>query len=91
MTTRAAWSRKAYGRDILTGEEWSRVKVFLRESLSFLSSLHSSSTDTAEGDVVIDPDADLRNADWLRIDAAHLRPQDDGPNQRIPCVNSWIC
>ena len=62
---------EAYSRGLLTDDEWARIKQLLREALAFLSSPQKSSTDIIDGKVVIDPDADPRNADWLRIDAAH--------------------
>jgi hypothetical protein len=58
------------GRNLLTDEEWIQIKQFLKEALEFLSGPQKTLTHTADGSVLLDPDADPRNADWLRIDAA---------------------
>ena len=57
-------------RNLLTDDDWARIKEFLREALEFLSGQQKTVTYTADGRVVLDPGADPRNADWLRIDAA---------------------
>jgi hypothetical protein len=56
-------------RSILTQEEWSRIKQFLRSALEFLSASNDEPKHDSDRRLVIDPDADPRNADWLRIDA----------------------
>jgi hypothetical protein len=58
------------GRNLLTDDEWNQVKQFLKEALEFLSSRQTTVTHTTDGKFIIDPDADPRNADWLRIHAA---------------------
>ena len=55
-------------QNLLSNDEWLRIKQFLKEALAFLSG--PGSTHMRDGRLVIDPDADPRNADWLRIDAA---------------------
>jgi hypothetical protein len=62
---------EAYRSGILTDEEWTRTKEMLREALAFLTSPQSSSWVEEGGKKFFDIDADPRNADWLRIDAAH--------------------
>ncbi|MDH2404211.1 hypothetical protein QCM77_30295 [Bradyrhizobium sp. SSUT18] len=57
-------------RSILTQEEWSRIKQFLRSALEFLSASNRAKKHDSNGHRVIDPDADPRNADWLQLDAA---------------------
>jgi hypothetical protein len=57
-------------RNLLTDDEWIQIKQFLKEALEFLSSPQRTLTYSADGRAVLDPDADPRNADWLRIDAA---------------------
>jgi hypothetical protein len=57
-------------RKLLTDEEWTRIKQFLREALAFLSGPEETLTHAADGSIVLNPDADPRNADWLRISAA---------------------
>jgi hypothetical protein len=58
---------------LLTDEEWTRIKQFLREALAFLSGPQTTVTHAADGSIVLDLNADPRNADWLRISAAcHL-------------------
>ena len=54
-------------RKLLTEEEWTRIKQFLGEALAFLSGPQKTLTHAADGSIVLDPDADPRNADWLRI------------------------
>jgi hypothetical protein len=61
----------AYSRGLLTDVEWARIKHLLRQALAFLSSPRKTSMDIIDGNIIIDPDADPRHADWLRIDAAH--------------------
>src|SRR5262249_4993282 len=57
-------------RNLLTDDEWSQIKQFLRDALEFLSSPQKTVTHAADGSIVLNPDADPRNADWLRISAA---------------------
>ena len=57
-------------RNLLTEDEWVQIKQFLKQALRFLSSPKKTMSDAADGSIVFDPDADPRNADWLRIDAA---------------------
>ena len=57
-------------RNLLTDDEWSQIKQFLRDALEFLSSPQKTVTHAADGSVMLNPDADPRNADWLRISAA---------------------
>lgn len=57
-------------RNLLTDEEWSQIKQFLRDALEFLSSPQKTVAHAADGSIVLNPDADPRNADWLRISAA---------------------
>jgi hypothetical protein len=57
-------------RKLLTDEEWARIRELLREALTFLSGPQKTLTSSADGSIVLDPDFDPRNADWLRIDAA---------------------
>ena len=51
-------------------DEWIQIQTCLKEALEYLSGPDKTVTRTADGHTVIDPDADPRNADWLRIDAA---------------------
>jgi len=60
---------RAHG--LLTGEEWDRVKGYLRNALHFLSNPNQTVTRHGDGKLQIDPDADPRNADWLRVAAAN--------------------
>jgi hypothetical protein len=57
-------------RRLLTDAEWSQIKQLLREALAFLSNPNRTVTRSADRSIVLDPDFDPRNADWLRIDAA---------------------
>jgi hypothetical protein len=57
-------------RNLLTDSEWIRMKQFLREALEFLSGQQKTVAHSADGRAMLDPDADPRNADWLRIDSA---------------------
>jgi hypothetical protein len=57
-------------RDILTQEEWSRIKQFLRLALESLSASKTAKKYDSDGHLVIDPGTDPRNADWLQLDAA---------------------
>jgi hypothetical protein len=57
-------------QNLLTEREWIQIKQFLKDALQFLSGPQSTMTHTPQGSTVIDPDADPRNANWLRIDAA---------------------
>jgi hypothetical protein len=56
---------------LLTDDEWVQIKEFLKDALGYLASPNKTITHTADGRTLIDPDADPRNANWLRIDAAH--------------------
>jgi hypothetical protein len=58
------------GQNLLSNDEWLQIKQFLKEALAFLSGPDRASTRMRDGQLAIDPDADPRNADWLRIDAA---------------------
>ena len=62
---------EAYSRGLMTDGEWAQIEQWLREALAFLSRPQRASTEIIDGKVFIDADADPRNADWLRIDAAH--------------------
>jgi hypothetical protein len=53
---------------LLTEREWIQIKQFLKNALGFLST--PQPTITTQRLTVIDPDADPRNANWLRIDSA---------------------
>jgi hypothetical protein len=57
-------------RNLLTDDEWIQIKQFLGEALEFLSGRQETVTYEAVGRAVINPDADPRNADWIRISAA---------------------
>jgi hypothetical protein len=57
-------------RNLLTDDEWIKIKQSLKDALEFLSGPQKTVTYAADGRMVLDPDADPRNADWLRIDAA---------------------
>src|SRR5262249_21347155 len=57
-------------RKLLTDDDWIQIKQFLREALEFLSGPEKTVTHAADGRIVLDPDADPRNADWLRVHAA---------------------
>ena len=57
-------------RNLLTDADWIQIRQFLREALEFLSGPQKMVTYAANGRVMLDPGADPRNADWLRIDAA---------------------
>ena len=46
------------------------LKLFLREALKFLSGPQKTTTYLPDGKVLLDPDFDPRNADWIRISAA---------------------
>lgn len=74
---------EADNRGLLTDDEWTRIKQLLLEALAFLSSPQKSSTNIIGGKVAIDPDTDPRNADWLRIDAAHLLSGHLLPTDRV--------
>ncbi len=52
---------------LLTDDDWNRIKGFLRDALSFLSGPDKSTQHLDDGTIVICPDADPRDADWLRI------------------------
>ena len=54
------------GSGLLQDDEWDQLKGFLRDALGFLA--HS---DKPESDGAICPDADPRNADWIRISRAN--------------------
>jgi hypothetical protein len=58
------------GRKLLSDEEWVQIKELLKEALTFLSGPQKTLTTSADGSIVLDPDFDPRNADWLQIDAA---------------------
>jgi hypothetical protein len=57
-------------QNLITDDEWIQIKQFLREALEFLSGPQTTVTHMADGRILLDHDADPRNADWLRIDAA---------------------
>jgi hypothetical protein len=58
---------------VLSDEDWTRIVEELRESLRFLAGPNRSASRDAEGHLLIDPDADPRNADWLRsVSASRL-------------------
>jgi hypothetical protein len=57
-------------QNILTDDDWIQIKQFLRKALDFLSGPQTTLTSAADGSLVLDPNADPRNADWLRISAA---------------------
>jgi hypothetical protein len=57
-------------QNLLTDDEWIKIKRFLTEALEFLSAPQKTVKYAADGGMVLDPDADPRNADWLRITAA---------------------
>jgi hypothetical protein len=62
---------EARRHNIITDSEWDRIKDFLKEALGFLRLPNRTVTRDENGELIIDPDFDPRNADWLRIDAAH--------------------
>jgi hypothetical protein len=57
-------------RYLLTDDEWTQIKQFLGEALKFLSGPEKTLTYATDGQLVLNPDADPRNADWIRIAAA---------------------
>jgi hypothetical protein len=57
-------------RNLLTDDEWTQIKQFLKKALTFLSGPEKTLTYANDGHPVINPDADPRNADWIRIAAA---------------------
>jgi hypothetical protein len=57
--------------NLLRDDEWNQIKEFLGEALRFLSGPKKTAWREADGTLVIDPDADPRNANWLRIDRAN--------------------
>lgn len=64
---------------VLGDEDWLRVKQYLVDALKFLSGPQMTCSRDLQGRLVVDPDFDPRNADWLRSDAAcrlagHLLP-----------------
>ena len=67
-------------RNLLTDDEWNQVKTFLKEALTFLSGTQNTAAHKADGSIVIDPDADPRNADWIRISAACRLARHSLPN-----------
>src|SRR5215213_2160345 len=58
------------GQRILSDDEWGRVKQFFAKALNYLSHEAKTSQVNSGGHKVFDPDADPRNADWIRIVAA---------------------
>lgn len=64
---------------ILGDDEWLRAKQYLLDALKFLSGPQGTMSRDLQGRLVVNPDFDPRNADWLRSDAAcrlagHLLP-----------------
>jgi hypothetical protein len=57
-------------RDLLTDDEWVKIKTFLKEALNFLSASETTVKHDDDPRVILDPDADPRNADWIKISAA---------------------
>ena len=56
--------------DLIILQEWVRIRDLLKEALAFLSGPQKTLTTSSDGSIVLDPDFDPRNAEWLRIDAA---------------------
>jgi|GEM_PF-1429872 len=57
--------------NLISADEWNQVKAYLKEALLFLNSPNKTVTHDTPGTLVINPDADPRNADWLRIATAN--------------------
>ena len=55
---------------ILSDSDWMKVKQWLREAMEFLTGRHRTAMRQPDDTILIDPDADPRNANWLRISAA---------------------
>jgi hypothetical protein len=55
---------------VLDDADWARICVWLREALEFLARPNETATRDKDGRLVINPDADPRNANWIRISAA---------------------
>src|SRR6185295_17095231 len=55
---------------VLDDTDWARIRGWLPEALEFLAGPNETVTKDEKGHVVLNLDADPRNADWLRISAA---------------------
>ena len=55
--------------NLLSDDEWNQIKQFLQEALQFIR--EQKTVRQTDGAVVMDLDADPRNANWLRIDRAN--------------------
>ena len=59
------------GNDLLQDDEWEQLKDFLRDALEYLRRPGKTEARGKRGEIVICPDADPRNADWIRINRAN--------------------
>lgn len=69
--TSVAFVARLRARRILTNSDWERVKAWLIEAMEFITGPERTAQRQPDGTTIIDPDADPRNADWLRIAAVH--------------------
>ena len=58
-------------RGMIDEKEWAFIKSDFQEALEFLSMPNPTSRRDEDGHLVVNLDADPRNADWLRISAAN--------------------
>ena len=56
---------------VLNDDDWQKVLERLRQALEFLGEPNKTLWKDQDGKLHCDPDADPRNADWIRIAAAH--------------------
>ena len=68
--TSVAFVAHLRGEHILSDSDWVKVKQWLREAMEFLTGPDRTAVRQPDGAILIDPDADRRNAAWLRISAA---------------------
>ena len=56
--------------ELLTDDDWIRIKGFLRDALTFLTGPDKPAQELDDGTIVVCPDADPRSADWPKIATA---------------------
>jgi len=59
------------GNGLVQDDEWERLKDFLRDGLKYLRRPDKTESRGKRGEIVICPDADPRNADWIHISRAN--------------------
>jgi hypothetical protein len=66
-------------QEVLSDGDWAQITEFLRDALRCLSDKPTTAWRAEDGTLVIDPDADPRNADWLPILRARHSARRDLP------------